>query len=311
MNAPKHRSSDTPHDADGSRFMLVGGTRIHYVVAGRGPTLLLLHGVLGSLHSWDGWAELLAPHYRIIRIDLPGYGLSEQLRSDDYTPEYGVELIEQVRRQLHLERFSMAGNSLGGFLAWYYAAHYPERVDKLVLIDPIGYPQKLPPLIALLSLPVLGELAQRLAPRFVVARNVAMMYGHPERVSAEVIARYQRQLAHGKNRGAMVRTFRRLRAYHDDFELCRKVGRVRAPTLLMWGARDRCVPPSLLDVWRRDLPTAQVRLYAEAGHVPMEELPEQTARDAHAFLSEDGAVSRDEPRAPDSQVVPYVFARGA
>ncbi|MET0342181.1 MAG: alpha/beta hydrolase [Polyangiales bacterium] len=310
MSSLKHKASEAPRDSDASRFMVIGGTRIHYTVAGRGPSLLLLHGVLGSLQSWDGWVEALAPHYRIIRIDLPGYGLSEQLPSDDYTPEYGVELIEQVRRQLHLERFSMAGNSLGGFLAWYYAAHYPERVDKLVLIDPIGYPQKLPKLMALLALPMVGELAQRIAPRFVAARNVALVYGHPELVSAEIIARHQRLLAHGKNRGAMVRTFRRLRAYHEDFELCRKVGRVRAPTLLMWGARDRCVPPSLLDVWRRDLPTARVRIYAEAGHVPMEELPEQTARDAHAFLSEDRPVEQ-EPRVHDSQIVPYAYARGA
>ena len=74
--------------------MFVGGTRIHYMVQGRGPTLLLLHGVLGSLQSWDGWVTELAPHYRIVRIDLPGYGLSDRLPSDDYTPEYGVELLE-------------------------------------------------------------------------------------------------------------------------------------------------------------------------------------------------------------------------
>ena len=290
--------------------MIVGGTRIHYTVQGRGPTLLLLHGVLGSLQSWDGWVAELAPHYRIIRIDLPGYGLSDRLASDDYTPEYGVELLEQVRTQLNLERFFLVGNSLGGFLSWYYAVHYPERVEKLILIDPIGYPQKLPRLIAWLSLPVVGELAQLLAPRFMVARNVRMIYGDPARVSDQVLARHQQQLARGRNRAAMVRTFRRLRTYHDDFELCRKIPCVRAPTLLMWGERDRCVPPSLLEAWRRDLPTAQIRTYPEAGHVPMEELPELTARDAHGFLSQGSEHPAVEPRGRDSQVVPFVFARG-
>jgi pimeloyl-ACP methyl ester carboxylesterase len=307
---PKHDTIATRYESASSRYMPVGGLRLHYCVEGRGPTLVLLHGELSSLHTWEGWVQRLSSHYRIVRIDLPGFGLSEHLASHDYTPEYGVELLERMRSQLNLEHFSLAGNSLGGFLSWYYAAHHPERIDKLILIDPIGYPQKLPSMVALLSLPLIGELARWMAPRFMVARNVRGVYGDPNLVSDEVVDRYHQLLSHGKNRAALIRTFRRLRTYRNDPELCRQIPRVRAPTLLMWGGRDRWVPPSLIDAWRRDLPTAEVKIYPEAGHFPMEELPDVTAEDASAFLSigEEERVVRESHAEP---IVPFVFAREA
>ncbi|MET0286038.1 MAG: alpha/beta fold hydrolase, partial [Polyangiales bacterium] len=117
-----------------SRYVTLGGKRVHYCIDGRGPTLLLLHGVMASLHSWQGWVDQLAPHYRIVRIDLPGFGNSEHLASDDYSPEYALELIDQLCAHLHIEYCSIAGNSLGGFFAWYYAANRPERLDKLILL---------------------------------------------------------------------------------------------------------------------------------------------------------------------------------
>jgi pimeloyl-ACP methyl ester carboxylesterase len=311
MSSAKQDHVATKYETAASRYMTIGGTRIHYCVEGRGPTLLLLHGVIGSLHAWEGWVKELAGSYRIVRIDLPGFGLSDHLASHDYTPEHAVELIEQIRTHLHLEHFFLVGNSLGGFLSWYYAAHHPERVDKLILIDPIGYPQKLPSIVALLSLPFAGPLARLMALRFVVARNVRQVYGQPERVSDALIDRYHQLLARGKNRTAMVKTFKRLRRYRSDAQLCRLIPRVRAPTLLMWGERDRWVPPSLIAAWRRDLPAAQVITYPEAGHMPMEELPEQTARDAHAFLATGAQAIADDRDESSSHVVPFVFARGA
>lgn len=312
MHTAKHDPIAAKYEYPSSRYMTVGGTRIHYCVEGRGPVLVLLHGLVGSLHTWDGWVKQLASHYRIVRIDLPGFGLSERLPSDDYTPEHAVELLEQVLAQLHVERCHLAGNSLGAFFAWYYAAHHPLRVERLILIDPIGYPQTLPPLASLLALPVVGELALS-APRALVARQLQHLYGDPTRLSDEVVTRYHALLARGKNRGAMVRTFRRLRAYKNDRELSREIPLVRAPTLLMWGGRDPWVPATLLSTWRRDLPAAEVKLYPDAGHMPMEELPEQTARDADAFLA--GHEDREEEdtgvRSREQPVVPFVFARGA
>jgi pimeloyl-ACP methyl ester carboxylesterase len=268
-----------------SRYVTLGGKRIHYCVEGRGPALLLLHGVMGSLHSWQGWVDQLSPYYRIVRLDLPGFGNSGHLASDDYSPEHALELIDQLCAHLHLEQLSIAGNSLGGFFAWYYAANRPERVEKLILLDPLGYPQKLPPLISLMSLPLLGGLAGYLSPDTLLERVLRM-----------------------RNPAAMVQVSRQLRSF--DGELARHIPRVRCATLLMWGQEDRWVPVELLDAWRRDLPSAQVKVYPGIGHVPMEEIPELTALDAHAFLS-GGVHTNWDDEAPRDSAIPFVFARPA
>jgi pimeloyl-ACP methyl ester carboxylesterase len=268
-----------------SRYVSLGGKRIHYCVEGRGPTLLLLHGVMASLQSWQGWVDQLSPHYRVVRIDLPGFGNSEHLASDDYSPEHALELIDQVCAHLHLEQLSIAGHSLGGFFAWYYAANRPERVEKLILLDPVGYPQKLPPLISLMSLPWVGGLAGLLSPDKLLER-----------------------LLRARNPAAMVQISRQLRAFNG--QLARHIPRLRCPTLLMWGQEDRWVPVELLDAWRRDLPSAQVKIYPGVGHVLMEEIPELTALDAHAFLSGGAPIGWEDAPTHESATA-FVFARGA
>jgi pimeloyl-ACP methyl ester carboxylesterase len=311
MHRPKPDRVSAKYEYPSSRYMLIGGKRLHYCVEGRGPTLVLLHGAGASLHTWQGWVELLSAHYRIVRVDLPGFGLSDHLASDDYTPEHAVELVDQVQRELHLDHFYLAGSSLGGFFSWYYAAHHPERVEKLILIDPVGYPQKLPPLVSWVSLPLVGEVACWVSPRFVVDHGVRTAYGDPTLVSEQVVDRYHQLLTRGKNRSAMVQTFRQLRVHKDDFQVCRHIQRVRAPTLLMWGERDRWVPLSLIEAWRRDLPRAEVKVYPGVGHLPMEEIPELTAWDAHEFLSPGDRLEWDDARRGDTQVAPFIYARGA
>lgn len=269
-----------------SRYLDVDGVRLHYSVEGQGPTLLLLHGVAASLHTWDGWVRELAAHYRIVRVDLPGFGLSDPLKKRaHYSPEYTLGLFERMRARLGLARFHIAGNSLGGFFGWYYAAHYPERVDKLVLLSPIAYPQQLPSTIQLLSLFGVGEVARFVSPRFCVARGLRHVYGDPSALSEQVIDRYHALCSRGKNRHALVETVRRIKRFARDPLLSTHVKKLKSPTLLMWGARDRVVPTALIRHWQRDVPNLDLCYYPRVGHVPMEELPEQTARDAHAFLS--------------------------
>ncbi|MDB4975113.1 MAG: lip1 3, partial [Myxococcaceae bacterium] len=183
-----------------------------------------------------------------------------------------------------IERFFLAGNSLGGFLSWYYAAHHPDRVEKLILIDPIAYPQALPSVIAFAALPGIGTIARHWAPRFLVEQNVRQVYGNPSTVTEKTVDRYYELLMHGTNRASMVQYFRRIRAFAKDVKIAPVVRKIQTPTLLMWGGQDRWVPPALIEKWQRDVKHLELKVYPSAGHVPMEELPEETARDAKAFL---------------------------
>jgi pimeloyl-ACP methyl ester carboxylesterase len=282
------------YENDASRYVVVDGMRVHYRDEGLrdGPALVLLHGVMASLHTWDGWVEALKAHYRIVRIDLPGFGFSDGIPDGDYTPQQGAARIDKLADALGLGRFHMAGNSLGGLLTWYYAASFPNRVQRLVLVSPIAYQQKLPFIIDAVSRTGIGGIAGKIrTPKFLIEQNVRMVYGDPTSPSADVIDRYWDLLQYGKNRETMVKTFRALRAYNVDDSIAERVVHVKAPTLVMWGTKDRWVPPTLAERWKKDLPGATVRMYPGLGHVAMEEEPAMTAREAHAFLSA-GAADR-------------------
>jgi pimeloyl-ACP methyl ester carboxylesterase len=268
-----------------SKYVVVDGTRIHYRDEGQGPALVLLHGVMASLHTWDGWVEALKPHFRIVRVDLPGFGFSDRLPDDGYSPQAGVARIDKVVDALGIDRFHMAGNSLGGLLSWYYAATYPGRVDRMILISPIAYQQKLPFVIDAVSRAGVGEIARWLVPRFIVDQNVRMVYGDPAAMAPGVADRYYELLHYGENRTAMVRTFRAIREFNEDTSIGQRVVDVKAPTLIMWGEKDRWVPTSLVALWKRDIPSATIQMYPGVGHVAMEELPDVTARDALRFLT--------------------------
>jgi pimeloyl-ACP methyl ester carboxylesterase len=270
-----------------SQYMEVDGVRLHYTKEGKGPPVLLLHGIMASLHTWDGWVPLLKEHFTVIRVDIPGFGLSESFHDESkYTPDYAVAFMEKARKRFGIEKFHVVGNSLGGFLAWWYAVKYPSHVDKLVLIDPASYPQDLPFIVGLASGHVFGAAAQLSTPRFIVKRNLRKVYGNPDNVGDDTIDRYHALLLREGHRHAMVQHFRVLRKYAKTEELVQHIPEIKSPTLLMWGEKDRWVPPKLIERWQHDLPEIEVKTYAEAGHIPMEEYPEETARDAFTFLTD-------------------------
>jgi len=274
-----------------SRYVVIDGTQVHYTDEGHGPALVLLHGVMASLHTWDGWVAALRPHFRIIRMDLPGFGLTGPLQSGSYTPEYALKFIELFREHLGLQSFHLAGNSLGGFLSWYYAVHHPERVERLILLDPIAYSQPLPGLIALVAAPGMNILSRFVAPRRLVEHGIREVYGDSRRMQPGVNRRYFELLMRPGNKAGMVAYFRLLADMNRNNRFAARVQELVVPTLLLWGARDRWVPPALISEWQRDVPGLTVKVYPDGGHIPMEELPAQSALDALDFLLEEDALA--------------------
>lgn len=267
-----------------SRFLEVDGLRIHYRDQGSGPALVLLHGSNASLFTWEGWVRELSSRYRVITLDLPGHGLTGPDPKRRYTWTGMAEVLEAFRARLGLERFHLAGNSMGGAVAWHYALLHPERVDRLILVDAAGYPRDEPPplVFRLMRAPVLGELLSRVTPHWVIAKNVRSVYGDPSKVRDEDIDRYHALLVREGNREA---TRERLRAGGDD-GLWRRLGEVRAPTLVLWGAKDTWILPAYGERFDRDIPDSRLVLYPGLGHVPMEEAPVSTAADVRRFLDE-------------------------
>lgn len=125
----------------GSKFIHVDGFDIHYRDEGSPdkPVLVMVHGVMASLHTWDGWVAELSEHFRIIRLDVPGFGLTGGGQDREYDGERLVKVFGLFLDRLDLKQVSIAGNSLGGYIAWNYALANAHRVERLILIDPAGY----------------------------------------------------------------------------------------------------------------------------------------------------------------------------
>ena len=271
-----------------SQWMELDGDRIHWRDEGRRDDplpLVLLHGTAASLHTWDGWVAALAPERRVIRFDLPGFGLTGPAADGNYRLTRYVERVTQLLDRLQISRAVLIGNSLGGQIAWATAVVHPERVAGLVLIDAAGYPfvpESIPIGFKLARSPSLAPLVQKLLPRAIVAASVRNTYGDPERVGDEVIDRYFELTLRAGNRQAVVARF----AQTDYSEMSERIRDVRVPTLILWGGKDRLIPPANGEHFHTDIAGSELVVFPELGHVPQEEDAAQTVAAAQRFLAD-------------------------
>jgi len=271
-----------------SQFIEIGcgriNCRLHYRDEGSGPVLLLLHGVCASLHTWDAWVEALKPYFRMVRFDIPGFGFSTPPQKGDYDPENGVEMLEEFVKKMGIDHFFLAGNSIGGFISWKYALKYPERVDKLILIDPVGYNQDLPWIVSFASHPVIRPFARHIMPRFFFDMAAKEVFGDPSKLTDRIKDRYFELSTLNANRKAYVDFFTVMRKLCGSKKLPAGMAGIKTPLLVMWGTKDRWVPLKYFHLWKQNFPRATFKTYEGVGHTPMEEIPSQTAEDARAFL---------------------------
>jgi len=270
-----------------STFVSVGGLRVHLRDEGpRGDAvpIVLLHGTSASLHTWDGWTAALSPSRRVIRFDLPGFGLTGPSADGRYSIESYVEVVIGVLDALGVKRCVLAGNSLGGNVAWETAVRHPGRVERLVLVDAGGYPnvpKSLPIGFRLIQLPVLNRLALVTLPKRVVESSVKNVYGDPSRVTPALVERYWELTLRAGNRAAVAERFRQVK----PGEHAGDIARVACPTLILWGGKDRLVLPENADSFHRDIEGSTLVRFDDLGHVPQEEDPAATVAAVQAFLA--------------------------
>lgn len=269
-----------------SKIIEIDGIKIHYKDEGQGPVLILLHGVCASLHTWDGWTQRLKDRYRIIRLDIPGFGLTGPIPDKSlYRKDELVRLFEKIVDAMKLEKFSLAGNSLGGYISWNYTLQHPDKVEKLILIDSVGFSQPLPRLLAFASHPLVRPFARFTMPRFLLDKAVEQVYGDKSKVTQELKDRYFDLAMREGNKGSYIDVFAEMRKLRHDENLSQGIKDIRVPTLVMWGTKDEWIPFKYFENWKKELPAAKFVQYEGAGHTPMEEIPDETARDADLFLS--------------------------
>jgi pimeloyl-ACP methyl ester carboxylesterase len=268
-----------------SRMLAVQGMQVH--VRDEGPRddpmpIVLLHGTSDSLHTWNAWAQALVPQRRVIRFDLPGFGLTGPQPQGDYSIDAYVRFVLALMDTLQVPQAVLGGNSLGGQIAWGVAVAAPQRVGRLLLVDAAGYPlnpKSVPIGFVVARLPGVRSVMEYVLPRRLVEASVRNVYGQPQRVTPELVDRYFELTLRAGNRKALgQRMEQRLWGDQD------KIKTIRQPTLVLWGAQDQLIPLENAEKFAVDIAGSRLVVFDGLGHVPQEEDAAATVKAVKEFL---------------------------
>ena len=272
--APKYATSP-------SSFIEVKGIKIHYRDQGQGYPIVLIHGTGASLHTWDAWTEELIKNYRVIRLDLPAYGLTGKDPQKRYSSIDYVNLLDAFLDKLGIENFHLGGNSLGGLVSWLYASYHDQKVNKLLLLNPSGFPfDSTPMVIKLAKTPILNFFIRYITPKSFVKKNLKEVYYNDDLITNETIDRYYDLTLFEGNREAFIdRSFIERENYTDRLSL------IQSPALVIWGENDEWIPVEDSEKFKDHLNNIKVVIMPKTGHIPMEERPKESVAIALDFLS--------------------------
>lgn len=275
------------YGSEASRFVEDShGAKIHYRDEGNkdGPALLLIHGSNSLLQTWEPVVALLGVRYRLISLDLYGHGLTGPHPTGAYDADTNIAAAVRVLDTVGVDKAYWVGNSMGGWLSWRAGLSVPERISGLVLIDASGaqVAEKIKPYLgARLARSSIGQiLLPEITPRFLVKSSLEENFAKPERLTEAQVDRYWELLRFPGNRQAAVDRGKIPR----QPEKWDEVGTLEMPVLLLWGEQDSVIPLSHARAFEAAIPGSKLITYADAGHLPMEETPEQVARDIDAWI---------------------------
>jgi len=248
------------------------GVNLHYQDTGPSKNaipILFLHGFGASLQTWDTWAQALSEDYRVISVDLPGFGLTGEDPSGIYTDQRSVEVLEAFLKELKIPKVVLVGNSMGGKLAWQFTARYPNQVSKLVLISPDGYASPGIEYGKKTEVPAIAELYRYFFSKTFLAMNLEPAYADPNTLNDALVNRYYDLMLAPGVRGAILGRMQQT-VLQDPVP---SLSSIQVPTLLIWGEKDAFIPISNSNDYLKVMPNAKRVSLPNIGHLPQEEQP--------------------------------------
>jgi len=245
--------------------------------------IVLIHGTGASLHTFNAWSDRLKKSHRVIRMDLPAYGLTGPFPDKNYTMANYTAFLKDFLIALNIKQCVLAGNSLGGAIAWNFTLEQPSTVTKLILIDASGYPiasKSVPIAFSLAKIPVINKLLTFITPRFLVRSSVENVYFDSSKVTDLVVERYFNLTLRAGNRKAFVDRLK----IPKDTSTYRFIKSIQQPTLILWGAEDLLIPVENAYKFQEDLPNNTLVILENTGHTPMEESPLESLAPVISFL---------------------------
>ena len=257
-----------------SKFINIQGVNVHYRDEGiqnDSIPLVLIHGTSSSLHTWDSIVPALVGKKRIIRLDLPAFGLTGPHPKRDYSIDFYNQFIDSFLNAIGVQEYVIAGNSLGGSIAWNQALAYPDKVKQLILINSGGYPKKNEKGnigFKLASIPVVGDVLVKFTPRALIRKSIEDVYSDKAKVNEVMVQRYFDLLLREGNRNATLDIFKQRK-----FGSSEKIKNIQTSTLIIWGEDDQLIDVSNAYLFEKDIRNSQLVIIPKTGHVPMEENP--------------------------------------
>lgn len=257
-----------------SGWMMYQNQNIHFTDEGVGDAVFLIHGTSSSLHTWNEWAKNLSKTHRVIRIDLPGFGLSGPNPQNDYSESMYLGVFEKLREALNVAKWTVIGNSFGGRLAAAYAEKHPSRTRGLVLINASGWEQidSRFNIFDLVKGP-LGSILVKCSPKFLVKNTLSNVYANPLKVTQELVDRHHDLMLFPGNRLALRS---KLKTRYSTWNSS-KANKMTLPVLFIWGEKDPWFSVETGQSWANSMPNAHFQSMPNSGHVPMEEEPQKSS----------------------------------
>jgi pimeloyl-ACP methyl ester carboxylesterase len=283
------------YENSASRYVdLPSGVRMHYRDQGQGPTLLLIHGFSASLHTWEPWVERLATgenrisDYRVISIDLPGHGLTRAPADYEASIDAFRDVVAEFVQSQNLQRFALAGSSMGGNVAWEYALAHPDQVEALILVDASGWQETRaefandPPVFKLIRNPVIGPLLRDLDSTRLIRQGLEASFGDPAIVDDAMVTRYTELSRAPGHRDILLQMTLGFRT--RNFATAERLAPLQMPVLILSGDQDRIVPVNHARQFNEAISGSNLTLFEGIGHIPQEEAADDSAMAVHEFL---------------------------
>lgn len=270
-------------------YITMGHLRVHYQVAGNGPSLLLIHG-LGASHAW--WQpniEALAHCYRVFVPDLPGHGFSDK-RGITFSLDWAAQFLKDFMERLGIEQAAVVGQSLGGLIAFETALAWPEKFRAVVAVDSAGLGKEVNLLLRLLTVPLLGELMS-LPTALGVSTLMKTLFHEPNQLPprlAEQMLEERRRPGVKRVILNILRSGVALRGLLPGAIVLDRLKQFRIPTLIIWGEKDEIVSVEHAYAAHRLLHRSEIHIIPACGHCPQLEKPDEFNQTILGFLQRSG-----------------------
>jgi pimeloyl-ACP methyl ester carboxylesterase len=264
------------------------GIGIKYHELGTGDTIIFLHGFGASSYCWRHVSAALSLKYRVILIDLKGFGLSDKPLDEKYSASDQADIIINFIRKNNIQNVTLAGHSFGGAVTLLTYLKLSEEGDNpiksLILIDSAAYKQKIPSFIAMLRIPVINKLILSILPdNFVVKWILKESFYDDKKITDEMIKTYVSLKRLPGAQYALIKTAEQLTLPHLD-EITEKYKEIKAPVLIIWGREDEITPLSIGQRLEKDIPNSKLVIIPQCGHIPQEEKPSEKIQISSDFL---------------------------